>query len=563
MLTGPSGQPIEPHLVTDIFWLINKLARPQNVLTHADSRGKTSMEVLWQAPADYQGDVVFKCTFVRDFSTFWVQVPANQRVRIARSAPAPPPVEGGYLPSPAPAPVAPRTTTTTTTTTTTLRTPIVSTHSWSFSTPAPSASASTRPSVYEGCGDIKGCFGMPAGCAVTGTCETMVTYSLKGLRYEFELWAARFQPNSYVAVGFSKDAVMGDDSVTDCSLINGQVKVHMSFNSGKSNTRLREPMSGLSDVQMRYGDGSLYCKFTRESPFSLQNMVFDLNEPHYLLLARGQAFDGGITYHDRSRSLSDAPVNLAQVGLIGANKNVGVKVHGAMMVAAWVCAASMGILFARYYRQTWVGKQFMGKDLWFVFHRVLMVTTWTLTMIAFIVIFIELKGWTSIPVTQNPHAVIGCITTALAFIQPIMAYFRPHPGTPKRFIFNWAHWLVGNSAHILGIVCVFLAVGLDKANLPDWANWLLVTYVAFHALTHLILSVAQCCYYADGSRKSTVFAMKDLAPHQTNQTHFYSTQQDRKEDAHGSTMRRLILAIYILVVIGLSAAFIGTIVTRQ
>jgi len=81
---------------------------------------------------------------------------------------------------------------------------------------------------------------------------------------------------------------------------------------------------------------------------------------------------------------------------------------------------------------------------------------------------------------------------------------------------------------------VFLAVGLDKANLPDWANWLLVTYVAFHALTHLILSVAQCCYYADGSRKSTVFAMKDLAPHQTNQTHFYSTQQDRKEDAHVS-----------------------------
>ena len=128
-----------------------------------------------------------------------------------------------------------------------------------------------------------------------------------------------------------------------------------------------------------------------------------------------------------------------------------------------------------------------------------------------------------------------------------------------------------------------MAVGLDKANLPDWANWLLVTYVAFHALTHLILSMAQCCYYADGSRKSTVFAMKDLAPHQTNQTHFYSTQQDRKEDAHvtfiqfstfsslknsfyrlkGSKMRRLILAIYILVVIGLSAAFIGTIVTRQ
>ena len=45
--------------------------------------------------------------------------------------------------------------------------------------------------------------------------------------------------------------------------------------------------------------------------------------------------------------------------------------------------------------------------------------------------------------------------------------------------------------------------------------------------------LAQCCYHADGSRKPTaVFAMRDLAPHQSNQNHFYSTQQDKKEDAH-------------------------------
>ncbi len=43
-----------------------------------------------------------------------------------------------------------------------------------------------------------------------------------------------------------------------------------------------------------------------------------------------------------------------------------VKLHGAFMVAAWMFAASCGILFARYFRLTWVGKQFMGKDLWFV-----------------------------------------------------------------------------------------------------------------------------------------------------------------------------------------------------
>ena len=84
-----------------------------------------------------------------------------------------------------------------------------------------------------------------------------------------------------------------------------------------------------------------------------------------------------------------------------------------------------------------------------------MTITWSLTVVAFILIFVELGGWTSLHVTDNPHAVIGVVTTVLAFIQPFMAYFRPHPGTPKRFIFNWAHWLVGNSAHILASMFFF------------------------------------------------------------------------------------------------------------
>lgn len=79
-----------------------------------------------------------------------------------------------------------------------------------------------------------------------------------------------------------------------------------------------------------------------------------------------------------------------------------------------------------------------------------MTVTWCLTILAFIIIFAELGGWTSVPTGSNPHALIGLFTTLLAFIQPIMAYFRPHPGTPKRYIFNWAHWFVGNAAHILG-----------------------------------------------------------------------------------------------------------------
>lgn len=75
-----------------------------------------------------------------------------------------------------------------------------------------------------------------------------------------------------------------------------------------------------------------------------------------------------------------------------------------------------------------------------------MVTTWSLTIAAFIIIFVELGAWSA---ERNPHAILGLITTILCFIQPIGALFRPAPTSKNRPFFNWAHWLGGNLAHIL------------------------------------------------------------------------------------------------------------------
>ena len=62
----------------------------------------------------------------------------------------------------------------------------------------------------------------------------------------------------------------------------------------------------------------------------------------------------------------------------------------------------------------------------------MMVITWLLTMAGFVLIFAELGWkWTAIPISENPHPLLGCVTTGLCFIQPIMALFRPHPGASK------------------------------------------------------------------------------------------------------------------------------------
>ena len=39
------------------------------------------------------------------------------------------------------------------------------------------------------------------------------------------------------------------------------------------------------------------------------------------------------------------------------------------MTIAWLIAASIGVFMPRYMKRTWVGKEFMKKQLWFVVSR--------------------------------------------------------------------------------------------------------------------------------------------------------------------------------------------------
>ena len=45
---------------------------------------------------------------------------------------------------------------------------------------------------------------------------------------------------------------------------------------------------------------------------------------------------------------------------------------------------------------------------------------------------------------------------------------------------------------IVGIVAIFFAVELDKAELPMETDYLLIAFVAFHFLMHLVLSILMC-----------------------------------------------------------------------
>ncbi len=114
----------------------------------------------------------------------------------------------------------------------------------------PGAQVSSQvPSVYDGCDSVKGCLGLPGGsCVQDKSCSALVTFVQTNQRIQFELWAINSPADSFVAVGLSDDNKMGDDSVTECTVVNGRVNVYMSRNEGKSNIRLENVNSNSIHV---------------------------------------------------------------------------------------------------------------------------------------------------------------------------------------------------------------------------------------------------------------------------------------------------------------------------
>ena len=411
--------------------------------------------------------------------------------------------------------------------------------------PAGSSPTTSVDPVFLGCYNAKGCYGDRDGCIEDGNCKQFVSYKSVdgGQKIEFEL---RGRTDGYVAVGISKDLFMGGDAVVECVRGNdGRIDAHVSWNIDdpkKSNRRstVQRDIDTVSEVSGRFEDGILSCRFKKDARFSMRGIDFDLNtDEYYILLASGYIREGNIGFHTNGRYMTGQTARLTSVSPVGTYDALFVRLHGAFMIGAWIGAASCGILLARYYKKTWVGSQCCGKDMWYVFHRFFMVLTWSLTMAGFVLIFLELQGWTFIPIKRNPHALLGCITTGLCFLNPFMALIRPAPDGKYRWVFNWSHWFVGNGAQIVGFVAIFYAIELQKAQLPFWFNWLMVAFIAFHVVMNLLLSL-QMFNRTRKDQQQEVFAMREMGmPH--------SPYTERKSEPKGGFFRRSMLALYLLI----------------
>ncbi|KAF0292622.1 putative ferric-chelate reductase 1 [Amphibalanus amphitrite] len=545
---------------------------PASSITHADGKPKDEVTLLWESPDDLDEDVEFRVTMVQNFQTFWVGG-RSEPVRVSASGREPPQPAAAAAAAPAPA------------ATTAVpdpeedeehdmtdilvgsrrkrpgRTTTEAPCSEDCEQPTTSAALSSRSgisSVFDDCLLSKGCFARTAGCIQERNCDLMVTYRrLRSGQFRMQLFG-RYQPGRYLAVGLSDDRAMGDDAVIYCASTNdGRFQILHAYNFGhESSIPIRaSSKEGLlvSDVTSQYRDGLLICEFTHSARFTIRGQDFDLGKDGlHLMIASGTTsadVERRPQYHLGTKRVTGAPVPLSSSAggarVYGAASDSGTlyRAHGALMIVAWLGTASLGMMLARYFKQTWVGRKVAGLDLWFVAHRNLMVLTVLCSLAGLVCILVQLEGWTSTPTSVNPHPLLGIICIALAFVQPFMALFRCAPTASRRPVFNWLHWLVGSAAHLLGIITIFLAVTLPAAQLPFWTYWVLAAFVVMHVVTHLVLSTQQCAADRAARQKnsSEAYSMRDMGANGVK-----GGPSGAQGDAQGSTLRRLVLAVYTL-----------------
>ncbi|KAK0059258.1 ferric-chelate reductase 1 [Biomphalaria pfeifferi] len=448
-----------------------------SALVHSNGSPKTTVNIQWTPPQLSVGHIIFRVTYVLEVSTFWANIRSDVLYDASLNS-----ASGALENKTDVDPVCSGGQQITSITT----------------TAATSDTSKTNLTKDASCGQTKGCFSSCSGRGCTFTVSWVTSANISIFVLSTEILN---QGNTYIALGFSSDSEMGDDSVMACAMnSSGNVFLVLGVNRDNNGPEIFID----SEVQLLNSstvNGVLFCTISR--PVSEKSNRYDITKPWTLLLAQGNTVTDTntgvpfLTSHKERKFISEEQVTANSIVDLGSDTsgNPMIKAHGCLMVGAWIFLASVGIVVARYYKPVWEVTM-CSQKVWFQIHRLCMVLVFCATAAGFIIIFVEEKEWSEIDVEGKQflvgHPIIGVIVMALTVINPIMALFRPHPGTTNRPIFNWAHWFVGTAAHILAVIGVFFGVQIPDSQVPYYTVYILAAFVAWQLFVEILLELITC-----------------------------------------------------------------------
>lgn len=232
------------------------------------------------------------------------------------------------------------------------------------------------------------------------------------------------------------------------------------------------------------------------------------------------------------------------------------KAHGIIMIFTWMLFVSTGVLVARYFKTAWPTRKICGEAAWFAVHRAVMVSVAILTIIAFILILVYKQGgWVSRDNQRAfAHSIVGILVVCFAIIQPLMALFRCHPGTPYRFIFNYLHMGVGMSALILSIVAIFLAMFFEDFDFEENKEWgIILAWTLWLPLIFIAFQMIEIYFKRQMSDKRTADSY-DLGGSQRGDAATHHPPNEPARNPLHDRVKAAALGVHILVALGLSLA---------
>ncbi|XP_044157222.1 putative ferric-chelate reductase 1 [Bufo gargarizans] len=330
------------------------------------------------------------------------------------------------------------------------------------------------------CGSQKFCLSDPTNCSPDDNNCLFMSAVPANVGYVFEMSGPT---TGYVAIGFSDDQEMGNDDFYICTTNStGSILVQRANTTGTVAPTLRN-ISIAGSIVSSYKDGVLKCSIITAESILLQQRSSG-NPTYYIFLVSGPSSADGQIQKNTKELITDSKIDLrsflATVAESGESKVV--LGHGALMLIAWMTTGTIGMMMARYMKSA-AGKPFLGKAAWFQVHLILMILTVILTIIAFIMVFADVREWSG-----GAHPVLGCIVMILSFFQPIAAFFRPDPKHERRFIFNWGHSINALVIKILAVAAIFL--GFNRMISPrPWLPQVMGGFFAWEVLFYIILEI--------------------------------------------------------------------------
>ncbi|XP_075688333.1 putative ferric-chelate reductase 1 [Rhinoderma darwinii] len=443
-----------------------------STVTHKDSSKRSNISALWVAPTSVS-NILFKATILQSKRTFWVGVESPKLTVFLNSNTTSSPIVSSTAASNASSP--PST-------------------SSSRLTPSTSVSSSHPTSTYissETCGSQKICLSKPSDCnpSKSTNCFFMSSALTDDGVYHFEMSGPS---GGYLSIGFSDDQLMGEDDIYICVInSNGQVEIQHAYAERKTSPRVL-PLSNVDVRMTSFTSGVIQCSFTSRNQISTQLPTYQArssnnSDSYYMFVAYGPVDNGRIRFHGPGVFSSDNKVDLSVTSNVTHRKHnmhIMVKTHGALMLIAWMTTESLGMILARYFK-TAAKTPILGKALWLQAHLVFMVLTVAATIVSFVLSFVEGKGWTY---DASTHAILGCIVMILAFIQPIISFFRPSPQSSQRYIFNWFHGINALVMKVLAVANLFLGLQFIDYRL-GWMDNVMGGFVGWEALTIISLEI--------------------------------------------------------------------------